>query len=170
MGGLCPHCAVNRNARAHAQPDLVVQARVSARTFCATRRAERMRLAQRVLELAQPLVADLADYGVTAANLTEFKALIAAADKVVDERASASAAKKVATAEVERLCAETEALLAQIDPMLVQLGRVDPEAHAEYRAARDVFNRRGARRDPAETGATATPAAAPEASAERKAA
>ena len=154
-------------ARTHLQPDLVVQARVSARMFCATRRAERMLLAQRVLEFVQPLVADRADYRVTAAKLTEFKALIAAADQVVDERASASAAKKVATAEVERLCAETEALLAQIDPLLVQLGRVDPEAYAEYRAARDVFNRRGARRNTAETGATTTPAAAPEASAER---
>jgi hypothetical protein len=150
--------AVVSYARTQKQVELETEMSVSASSFRSLRRAERMRLAQRIHAVALPLQAQLADYGLTAAKIAELQAFITAADDTVAARATVSADKKVATGEIDRLCAETDALLAEIDPMLVQLGESDPETHARFRAARVVFDRPGTRSQEVDATAASNPA------------
>lgn len=149
-------------ARKHGLVDLEVEATISSSRFKRWRIAQRMYLAQRLYTLAEPLQAQLTEFGLTGTALAEFKATVEAAQAAVDSRVAAAAEKKVATVELVGLFAEADRVIDVIDPMLVRLRSLDREAHNGYLAARAVFNRPGTRGSddnaPPAPGANAAPA------------
>lgn len=150
-------------ARSRRMPDLVANVRVNASAFRRLRRAERMRIAQRVHDAAEPIIAELADYGLTPAKLAEFQAKIDATQQAVNVPRSTAVAKRAATVELTRLFADADALLAEIDPMLAPLRLTDRETHAAYVTARQVLDRPGTRSisEPPAAAPSATAAPAP---------
>lgn len=138
-GALRSYAATNR------RPELLEQASVARRHFGQLRRGQRMQLAQQVLDAAQPLAAELAGYGVTAAMLAELEAKIAAGDAVVLSPRRASARRKAATRALQsNFSAAFTLLREEIDPLIETLRLSDPVVYEAYRDARSVFERAGA--------------------------
>ena len=162
--------AVLSYARTNQRPDLAAQVRRVRTEFRRLRRAERMRIAQRVHDVAAPLAAPLADYGLTAGMLDDLQARIDATAQAVSAPVSTKAVKKVSTTQLSRAFADVEQLLATIDPMLLKLRTVDAKAHALYLAARTVFDRPGARVGASQQARVSEPATASPPLGERKAA
>lgn len=148
--------AVLSYARTHGLPDLAAQVRGIRTQMRRLRRAERMRIAQRVHDVATPLSAPLADYGLTAGALDDFQAKIDATTHAVNVPVSTKAVKKVSTVQLNRAFRAVDRMLGQIDPMLLKLSIVDPKSHDLYLAARTVFARPASRSST--TAATAAPA------------
>ena len=131
------------------RPELAALVDLARRDFLRIRRGERTRLAQRVLDAAQPLATELDAYGVTPAMLAELHARIEASNTAVDVPRTTAANKKTATAALATVFHAVDTLLKdEIDPMLAVLGTTDPDALARYRIGREVINRPGTRSDP----------------------
>ena len=140
---------VRSYAVAHHDPELAALVDLAKRDFLQLRRGERPRLAQRVLDAAQPLAAELGAYGVTPALLDALHASIDTSDAAVDVPRTTAANKKAATAKLAAVFKEVDVLLKdEIDPMLAVLGLTDPEALARYRIAREVIHRPGTHGNP----------------------
>lgn len=152
--------AVLSYARATEQPELAAQVENFRSRFGRMRRAERVRIAQRVHDAAVPLAAELADYGLTAAMLEDLRARIEAADKSASAPRVTAEDKKVATQQLERIFEQAERLIAEIDPMLLKLQLTDPATHDRYLAARIVYDRPGARQGDEAAGPAEPPATA----------
>jgi hypothetical protein len=161
--------AVLSYARTTRQNDLAAKVRHLRTEFQRTRRAERMRIAQRVHAAAAPIVTQLADYGLTPAALDDLRAKITATEQAVNAPVSTKAVKKVSTRELNRVFAQVDDVLAEIDPMLLKLQSTDPKMHSLYLAARTVFDRPGARQVGDEQPAAASTPVATQSPAETKA-
>lgn len=163
--------AVLSYARTNELPALAAQVRRVRTEMRELRCGERMRIAQRVHDVAAPLVTQLADYGFTAAMLEELQANIDGATEAVNTPVSTRAAKKVSTRDLARGFRAVEQVLAEIDPMLLRLGKIDPTSHGLYLAARAVVRRSGTRASTSETqGAAPSNTTTVEPPAERQAA
>ena len=85
---------VRSYAASHHRPELATFVDLTRQDFVVIRRGERTRLAQRVLDAAQPLATELAAFGVTAAMLTDLKTKIDASKVAVTCRARQSATRR----------------------------------------------------------------------------
>jgi hypothetical protein len=154
-------------AREHGLHDLAERVSVSPVDFRRLRVTRRAGLAQQVHDAIEPVVAQLAAYGVTAETLAAHQAAIDVAASAVSEPRASVTAKRTATEAMARAFAEADALLeTHIDPLLFPLRKTQPEFYAEYRARREV-ERAGATRameKPATPAAPATSAGGPPAS------
>ncbi|HEY0945842.1 MAG TPA: hypothetical protein VGD81_11265 [Opitutaceae bacterium] len=151
-------------AREQNLPDLLRTVDV-APGFRRARRAYRLGLAQRVLEAAQGVLAQLATYGVTEETMTAFEARIQSADEGLAIPRSTVVAKKAATLKLASVFEEVDVLLEDhLDRLVFPLRNTHVEFYAVYRAARAIVDRRGGRRATGEA-ETPTPEATTSASA-----
>lgn len=117
---------------------------------------QRVRAARRLLEALRGGLAEVEAAGITAAQLDQFEAKIAAAEAAILEPRDAVAARRAATESLEVKLREAEALVRDgIDPLIYPLRLTEPEFYRRYRAARLVMIAPATRGDPE------VPAAAP---------
>ena len=153
-------------ARSRKLAVLESKVRLRPTSFAATRLANRIPLMQQVCDAAGDVLAELADFGVTEASLTDLQAKIDAANAVKTALRAAVVDRRVATARlVEQFRELGEFLRNDLDPLVNSLRQGNPEGWATYRVARDILNQ--PRPTPAElepegvTAATAAPSSVP---------
>lgn len=132
--------------------------------FSRARLDRKVRLAEHVYHVTVEALPQIAEIGLTEADLAGFREKIAAARTCVLEPRAAIARRKVATEELEATFARISGILRhEIDPLMLPLSRKNRELFLVYEAARDVVHRRGRRRAAATEAATVQPAQAPDA-------
>jgi len=139
--------AVANVAQERAITDLMQAVRVVPSSFQASRRAQRVWLAQRVHDAAGTALEHLEPYGVTAEALAALQERIAAATAAIHMPRTAVTTRKAATHQLAELIREVDALLVNgIDRLVLRLRRSQPQFYKDYRATRQVVDWRGARR------------------------
>ena len=131
-------------ATASALADLAAKVQLKPAQLNKGRLIRRVQLMQQVYDAAEPLVAKLVDYGVTAATLTDLQTKIAAGDALISSPRTTIMARKVATENLGRAFEELGSLLDhELDPLVLSLREADPAGYALYQAARIVIDRPG---------------------------
>lgn len=91
----------------------------------------------------------LADFGIIAANVTEWQDALDAYVAVLETPREAINSKHLHTASLRTLFSNTQILFRdQLDPLMVVFKTSDPELHAAYLQARIIIDRKGARPQP----------------------
>ncbi|HEY0944685.1 MAG TPA: hypothetical protein VGD81_05435 [Opitutaceae bacterium] len=112
------------------------------------RQQNRITRAQQVHDAAATVVADMADYGLTAATLQDLQEKITTATTALSTPRSAAAAKKAATKQLPAAFKSADRILIkQIDPLLPQFKESEPAFYEKYQAARIIIDR-GSRSTP----------------------
>lgn len=147
---------------------LANRVRVRPSAFRVLRVEQQVQLARMVCAVVEPLVPQLADYGVTAETLTALEATIEAAERVASAPRDATVNRRGATAELRgAFRAVDEVIDNHLTPLLLPLKQTHPGFYERYRAALEIVQRPGrapSEDDPvpmAAPAATATPATAP---------
>lgn len=123
---------------------------------------ERPPMLLQIYEAVEPVVAQLADFGVTAAQVAAFKELVDAATDAVREPRSTTVKKAAATKEIARTLREIDTLLKEeLDPLLTPMEQTKPAFYARYKVARTIIDR-PASRDAAGSANAAAKTAAPD--------
>jgi hypothetical protein len=148
---------VQSYAHSRKLPVLESKVRLRPTSFTATPLANRIPLMQQVCDAAGDVLAELADFGVTEASLTDLQTKIDAANAVKTSLRAAVVDRRVATAKlVEQFRELGEFLRNDLDPLVESLRQGNPEGWATYRVARDVLNQpRPTPAEPEPEGATA---------------
>jgi len=101
----------------------------------------RMQLMQQVHDAAKDVLAQLTDYGVTAAILTDLQTKIDAANALLPVRRATVITRRVATAKLAGAFRKMHTLIAkELDPLVEPLRLTDPDNYALYQAARLTIN------------------------------
>lgn len=125
-------------ANALAEP--VAALRVSREKLLFGGYGRRVETARRLLEALRGGLAQLEDAGITAAQLDQLEAKIAAAEAAILQPRDAVAARRAATESLEAKLREAEKLVRDaIDPLMYPLRLKEPEFYRHYRAARLVL-------------------------------
>ena len=136
-------------------PGLAGQVRVFPTDFLKTRLMLRVRLAQQLFEVVQPIVPQLAEFGVTAETMTDWQAKIDAAEAAMPVFRGLVADKKAATADLVAAIRKADRLEKnQIYPLLLPLKQSNPEFYRRYAARRIVIDRPATRPAAEVTGGT----------------
>lgn len=115
--------------------------------FSRARLDRKVRLAEHVYHATVEALPQVADVGLTEAELAAFREKIAAARTCVLEPRAAIDRRKVATEELGAAFARISGILRhEIDPLMLPLSRKNPELFLRYQIAREVVHRRGRRR------------------------
>ncbi len=141
--------------------DLAAKVASSRTTLTTGRELNRVTQAQQVHDAANGVLAHLADYGVSAADLTTLQAKIDAARAALSAPRNLNNAKKSATERMPVAFRQVDSLLRhQIDPLVAKLASTQPNFYARYQAARIVVDRPGSHPPSAAAPAPAAPTAA----------
>ena len=132
-------------ARKQGLPGLELETDLYPTSFTGRRLADRMRLVQRIYDLARPLQRQLTELGLTGTQIADLPARIATAATASEDRARAQEHRKVATQQLAAVFKAADALLDAIDPMLRRVAQTDRETYDRYLAARTVFDLPGVR-------------------------
>jgi hypothetical protein len=140
------------HAAEHHLSDLLATVWVNPTDFTKARFADKVELAQAIVDAAKPRVAELALFEVTAEALTAVQTKIDAARAALPTPRGAIADRKAATEQlaVAFRAAQTFREL-QLDPLLLPLKETDPQFYAKYLARCQV--KRVSRRSKDEDGA-----------------
>lgn len=153
---------VRSYAKAKGLTELAARVRLTPSDFSRCRAIERVRLAQQVHDAAASVVENLADYDVTAAELTGLAKEIAEASASLDAPRAATGTRKSATTRLPAAFRAMDELLKErIDPLALKLKPTQPAFYANYLAARVIVDVPGGRATAATTNTkiTATSAA-----------
>jgi len=127
-------------------PALALKVRLKPADFERSRLERRIPIARHLHEAIEPVVADLAAYGVTPADIAAFKAKIDAAEGALPAARNTIVDKKAATARLDAGIRRIDAILKdRIDPLVRSLKQSHPGFHERYQAARLVVDRPGVR-------------------------
>jgi len=97
----------------------------------------------------------LADYGITAALVTQWENAITDYGSVVSLPRTAIVSRSTSTTQLRQLFNDTQRLLREtIDPLMLPFKVSDPELYTKYRKARIIIDRRGIGDIPPEPGQT----------------
>lgn len=140
------------HAAEHNLSDLLATVWVTPTDFNKARFADKVVMAQAILDAAKPRLAELAPFEVTAESLAAVQAKVGAARDVLPTPRGAIADRKAAT---EQLAVAFRAAQAfrelQLDPLLLPLKETAPQFYAKYLARCQV--KRSAKRSKDEAGA-----------------
>ena len=116
----------------------------SASTFDRQRIAHRPILAQQIHDAAEPVIAELAPYSVTAETLADLQAQIGIVKAWLDQPRSVIRSRAAATAQLAEAFRFADGLLEkQIDRRLFPLRNTNPEFYADYQRARQIWEAPG---------------------------
>lgn len=133
------------HADEHHLSELLVTALVNPSDFTG-RFEEQVRLAQKIVDAAKPVLAELAPHGITAETLTNAQTAINAARDAQPGPRGAIAARKAATEQLAVAFREVDRFVEmQLEPLLWPLKETHPQFYANYLATRQLVNRRGGR-------------------------
>lgn len=146
-------------------PLLANRVRLRPSAFNVVRPLQRVQLAQMVHDTLAPIVAQLADHGVTPAVLEAFQQQIDEAAAALPAPRDARVQRRAATEELREALRRVNSVLENhFDPLLLPLKRTHPEFYRRYRAARMIVNyptRGVAGAEPAEAPAPVASASSP---------
>lgn len=145
-------------------PAFALQVRLRPVDFDRVRLERRAPIARHLLEALRPAVAQLADYGVTPADLDAFEVEIDAAESAVVSPRNTSVDKKAATVRLHNAVRAASSIFRLRIDLLVRSVRDDyPDFYARYQAARSIVSRPGThgQSPPAQTAQPATAPVAP---------
>lgn len=147
-------------ARDRNLPLLASRVRLRPSSFMVVRPHQRVQLAQMVHDLLVPIVAELADQGVTPATLDAFQASIDTATAAASAPREAVAQRRAATEQLrEGFRRVDEMIQDHFDAILLPLKQTHPEFYLRYKAARMLIDHPGRGAGGAEAAApAATPA------------
>jgi len=118
------------------------------------RQSEVIRLAEKVIVWANENLTALADYDITAADVTELKSITTLFSNALPSADVSMAERKAANERLPLEIAETEELLKkQMDKLMVKQRRKNPEFYSAYDNSREVHNY-GVRHEKKEEGTT----------------
>ncbi len=131
--------AVSSYAQEHGLDALIAKIDVTPTDLKTGRVARRVELLQQIHAAATSVLAELADYRVTAAHLTDFQEKIDAAKALLVAPRAGIVARHVATVRLKAELRRLGQLLArEIDPLVEMLRLTAPDDYARYHAARVV--------------------------------
>lgn len=127
-------------------PLLANKVRVRPSAFRVVRPEQRVQLAQMIHDAVVPVVAQLADHGVTAATLTSLQAAVDAAQRVLSAPREATVSRRAATEQLRDAFRAVDAVVENhFEPLLFPLKETHPEFYRRYKAARMIVDRTGGR-------------------------
>ena len=149
-------------ASQHKLGDLRAKVDVAPSDFELGRAQDRVTTAQQVHDAAAGIVAALADFGVTAADVTDLGEKIAAGQAAINAPRAVVGAKRSATQQLPEAFHQADQILQdQLDPLAAKLAKTQPDFYAKYQAARVIVDRPGGHASPVPPVATPAPAAEP---------
>ncbi|HEY0946994.1 MAG TPA: hypothetical protein VGD81_17060 [Opitutaceae bacterium] len=149
--------SVRSYARTNHLADLEAKVTLNGSSFRRTRFAHRVPLMRQVYEAAESVLAQLADFGVTAEVLAGLKMKIDAADVAKGEPRSMIVDRGVATEQLaDSLRALADFLVHEVDPLVDSMRETHPAGWAAYHRARNVIDQPGTSAKPEEGEIAAT--------------